>query len=82
MDALHKMVDMNSFAMSRTWWLAEELGVATPESSEVADEQAKQVHEMLFRWEADITGTRYEAPPSRRTRGDSPPPGQVKRTRN
>lgn len=79
MDVLHQMIDMNRVAMSRTWWLAEQLGVPTPESAGAAEEQADRLHHLLFKWEEQVTGVAYVVPPPRGTPGGSVPPAEIAR---
>lgn len=59
MDVLHEIVDMNRKVMTRTWELAEKLDIELPETSVVADEQAEEVHRMLYLWEDQNTGTSH-----------------------
>ena len=63
MDALHSMVDMHTLAMSRFYSLAAHTGFETPEDHEFASVRGSQIHEMLAKWEARVTGQEYVPPP-------------------
>ena len=62
MDALHRIVDMSKLALERTLILAEKLGIESKERLEIAEEQAQDVHFLLYQWEDENTGTNHLLP--------------------
>ena len=62
MDALHRMVDMSHLALERTLLLAEKLGIESTERLEIAEQQAQDVHFLLYQWEDENTGTNHLPP--------------------
>ena len=68
MGVLHAIVDLNREVMIRTHRLKEQFGIGFPETSDFADEQAEEVHRMVYQWEYENTGTSHLS-------GKKPPQG-------